>query len=104
MINLRTIFSFLCKIEIQKLKCLVQQAQQQQQAGAGTELYTMDYESLGTGTFHPVAPSAALHFGPFAPQFGAAAQVSKMDENLKVAKTLMGQTFLRTIKISRFLN
>ena len=70
----------------------VQQAQQQQQVqGAGTELYTMDYESLGTGTFHPVAPSAALHFGPFAPQFGAAAQVSKMDENLKkIAKTLIG--------------
>ena len=51
-----------------------QQAQQQQQQGvAGTELYAMDYESLGSaasGTFHPIAPSA-LHFGPFAPQFSS---------------------------------
>lgn len=53
----------------------VQQAQQQQvqQGVAGTELYAMDYESLGSaasGTFHPIAPSA-LHFGPFAPQFSS---------------------------------
>ena len=50
-----------------------QQQQQQQQGVAGTELYAMDYESLGSaasGTFHPIAPSA-LHFGPFAPQFSS---------------------------------
>ena len=50
-----------------------QQQQNQQQGVAGTELYAMDYESLGSaaaGTFHPIAPSA-LHFGPFAPQFSS---------------------------------
>ena len=44
----------------------------------------MDYESLagngnaGNSNFHPavpMAPSAALHFGPFAPQFSAQVQL-----------------------------